>query len=258
MFYLIIGGAFAFALFLLQVPRMLARRRVSKKAHADYARCRGTLHARQLRAGIKKHELALSPLSLERSRIGDALDSLSREEIKELRRALAASLVQGPLAEVRGIGPKLRDRIVEACFDGTLGSLKEAQQVPGVGEEMATDIRVWIQQTQSRLPQLLKGDFDGKGEILAAVGQRRDELNVCRNELEQILDARRDLLSQASEKLASLRLVTPTTYRAALQGDVEAAERVAAHTLGAYAEWESAPTWFTDITSEPDRNLHEV
>ena len=258
MIYLIIGGGLAFVLFFLQVPRMLARRRVSRKAHADYARCRGTLHARQLRAGIKKHEAALSPLVLEQGRVAAEIDSLAREEVKELRRALAEYLVHGPLAEVRGIGPKLRDRIVKTCFTGTLESLKEAQQVPGVGVEMTADIQTWIQQTQNRLPQLLKEDFTGKEEIQAAVGQRRDELTARRAVLDRTLKERRDLLTQASEKLNHLELVTPTTYRLALQGDSEAAERVAAHTLGAYSEWEAAPAWYAVITSDPDWKLHEV
>lgn len=258
MIYLIIGGGLAFVLFGLQVPRMSARRRISKKAHADYARCRGTLHARQLHAGTQKHELALKPFAVERGRIGDALDAVAREEVKELRRALEADLVHGPLAEVRGIGPKLRDRIVEACFDGTLDSLKDAQRVPGVGAETAADIQAWVQQTKNRLPQLLKGDFGGKEEILSTFVQRRGELVARRTKLDQILQSRRSLLSQAGEKLASLQLVTPTTFRAALQGNPEAAERVAAHTLGAFPEWETTPVWFTEITAEPDRNLHEV
>ena len=49
MTYLIIGGVLAFALFLAFVPKMVEARRIMAKANADYARCRGTYHARQLR-----------------------------------------------------------------------------------------------------------------------------------------------------------------------------------------------------------------
>ena len=251
MIYLITGGALAFGILLLAIPRMLARRRVTKKAHADYARCRGTRHARQLRAGIKRHKLAVRSFILGRDRISNALDSLAREELKELRQTLEKHLVHGPLAEVRGIGPKLRDRIADECFAGTLASLKDAQRVPGVGADMAQDIRMWVRETQQRMPQLLKGDFDGKQEILDAVKERRSDLLSRRAELDRILNAQQELLSTAAGKLVLLELVTPAMYRAALLGDEAAAEKVAAHTLGAFPEWEAEPNWFRDIRRDP-------
>jgi len=258
MTYLIIGGALAFGLFLISMPRMLALRRVTKKAHADYARCRGTRHARQLRAGIKRHKLAVRNLVLERDTISNALDSLAREEMKELRQALEKHLAHGPLAEVRGIGPKLRDRIVDECFTGTLTSLKNAQKVPGVGADTAQDIRTWVQETQQRMPQLLKDSFDGKQEIVDAVEQRRSNLLSRRAGLDRALNAQQDLLSTATKKLATLELVTPAMYRTALLGDAAAAEKVAAHTLGVFPEWETEPNWFRDIVKDPDKGLHEV
>ncbi len=258
MIYLIIGGTLAFVLFLLRVPGLLCKRRIVRKTHADYARCRGTIHARQLRAGIQRHEVALRPLAAEKEKIGAAMESLARNELKDLRRALAIHLANGPLAEVRGIGSKLKDRIVEACFDGTLESLLQARHVQGVGEEKASDIRVWVQEMQNRMPQLLKGDFDGKAEVQAAIGARRAELGVRRSELDRISHARKGLLSRASETLTSLELITPAIFRAALKGDTAAAERVAAHTVGAFPEWEPAPQWFTAITNDPERTLHEI
>jgi len=258
MIYLIIGGALAFALLLLCVPTLAGRRRIARKAHTDYARCRGTIHARQLRAGIQRHEVALRPLTAKKEKIGTAIESLARDELKDLKRALAIHLANEPLAEVRGIGSKLKDRIVEACFDGTLESLLQARYVQGVGEEKAVDIRVWVQETQNRMPQLLKGDFDGKAEVQAAIEERRTELGVRRNEMDRIIHTRRELLSQASDTFTSLELITPAIYRAALNGDTAAADRVAAHTLGAFPEWEPVPQWFTAITGNPERTLHEI
>jgi small-conductance mechanosensitive channel len=255
MTYLIAGGAIAFVLFLFRVPGLLASRRITRKAHTDYAACRGTVHARQLRSAIERHEAALRPLFQERNRIGAALDSLARTELKELRQALTRHLVDGPFVEVRGVGPKLKERIVEACFDGTLESLIQAQHVPGVGEEKAVDIRAWVQETQNKMPQLLKGVFDGKAEIQDRYGRRRNDLTSRRIELDQVLATRRALLEKASEKLTVLELVTPALYRAALQGDVHAAERVAAHTLGAFPEWAPEPTWFTAILRAPEEGL---
>jgi len=251
MTYFIIGGALAFVLLLLRVPSIAGRRRIAKKVQADYARCRGTVHARQLRAGIKKYETSIPPLVRERDKIQADLESLSRTEVGDLRRALEEALANGPLAEVRGIGPKLRDRVVEACFDGTIESLKEAQHVPGVGAEKADDIRAWILELHGKIPQLLKGDFEGKAEVLFAYAQRRDVLLVRQRELDKIVTTRRDLVALVKGKLAALELTTLSTYRAALEGDAQAAERVATHTLGAFPEWESEPAWFREITTAP-------
>jgi len=258
MTYLIIGGALAFALFLLRIPSMLGRRRVTKKVHADYARCRGTIHARQLHAGIRKHEASIPPLVQKRDKITAMLESLSRTQVQDLRRALAAALVNGPLAEVRGIGPKLRDRIVASCFDGTLESLGKAQHVQGVGAEKAVDIQAWVKDLQGRLPQLLKSDFEGKADVLLAYGQRREALLAQKRQLDQLINARRELVTLVKAKLAPLESVTPSTYKAALKGDEKAAERVAAHTVGVYAEWESKPAWFERISSDPEDVPDEV
>lgn len=252
MTYLIIGGALAFIVLMLRIPGVVGRRRITNKVQSDYARCRGTIHARQLHAGIKKHEASIPPLIRERDMISKQLESLSRTETKDLRRALEAALAHGPLAEVRGIGPKLRDRIIDACFDGTLQSLGQAEHVSGVGEEKAEDIRSWIQELHGKIPQLLKGDFKGKAEVLFAYGKQRDELLRQQQALDTAINARRDLVAQVKGKLATLELTTLSTYRAALEGDEQAAERVAAHTLGAFPEWESEPPWFQAITSDPE------
>ena len=257
MTYLIIGGVLAFVFFLSFIPKMMERRRIMKKANADYARCRGTRHARQLRAAIKRHESALPPFVRERNKINNEMDSLARDELGELRRALAIHLVNGPFVEVHGIGAKLKDRIVEACFDGTLDSLLQAQQVPGVGAEKAVDIRTWVQQMQRNMPQLLQDEFDGKQEVRAKYEQHHNALSMRRTELDQIIQTRRAIVSRASQELEPLKSVTPAHFRAALQRDPKAAARVAAHALGAFPEWEPTPKWFSDVTSDPEKDLDD-
>jgi hypothetical protein len=258
MIFLTIGGAFAFVLFLLWIRTAMARRRVTKKAHADYASCRGTLHARQLRAGITKHELALRSLTVEQNRMDSTIESLERCELNELRQALARSLVNGPLSEVHGVGSRLRDRIVETCFDGTLESLNEVQQVPCVGPDMALEISTWVQQMTNRLPELLKNGFEGKAAIKEVYDRQRSDLAAQRIQHEQTIQSMRDMLSHAKRKLTNLELATPAVYRRALEGDAEAAERVAAHTIGVFPEWAPAPEWFAELVREPERKLNEV
>lgn len=236
----------------------MARRSVTKRAHADYASSRGTLHARKLRAGITKHELALRSLTVEQSRMDSIIESLAQCELNELRQALARSLVNGPLSEVRGVGSRLKDRIVEICFDGTLESLNEVQQVPGVGPDMTLEIGTWVQQMRNRLPELLKKDFEGKATIQEAYDRQRSDLAAQRSQVAQTIQSIRDMLSHAKRKLTTLELATPAVYRRALEGDAEAAERVATHTIGVFPEWAPAPKWFAELVREPERKLNEV
>jgi len=252
MTYLMIGGALVFAAGMMWLRLMWVRRRVSKKAHADYARSRGTLHARQLHAGIADTEMTLRPLIVERERIAASLDALARSELNELRQALASALVNNVLPDIRGVGTRLKDRIVESCFDGTLESLLDVQTVSGVGSEMAQDIQRWVQGLQNRIPQLLKADFEGKAQIRERFDVERSSLKTKHSQIERAIRQKTDVLAQAKLKLATLETATPAVYRRALLGDSQAAERVAAHTLGVYPEWEVAPKWFSVLVDETE------
>lgn len=258
MTYGIIGGALVLAAAVIWLRLAWVQRRVSKKVHADYARSRGTLHARQLLAGIAKTEIALRPLIVERQRITAAIDALGRNELKQLRQALASALVDTVLPEIRGVGARLKDRMVEACFDGTLESLHDVQHVPGVGADTALAIQNWIQGLQNRLPQLLKDDFEGKAEIVEHFGQERAALKAKRDQLERAIQQKTDMLTQAKLKLTTLESTTPALYRRALLGDGQAAERVAVHTIGVFPEWEDAPEWFEQLTADAERDSNGV
>ncbi len=254
MTYWIIGGALVLVAAVIWFRLAWVQRRVNKKAHADYSLSRGTLHARQLHAGIAKTEISVRPLIVERERITAAIDALARNELQQLREALASALVDTVLPEIRGIGTRLKDRIVEACFDGTLESLNDVQHVPGVGADTALAIQTWIQGLQNQLPQLLKDDFEGKTEILERFGADRAALRAKRVQLERAIQQKTDMLTQAKLKLTTLENATPAMYRRALLGDVRAAERVAAHTIGVFPEWEDAPEWFDQLIADAERD----
>ncbi len=107
------------------------------------------------------------------------------------------------------------------------------------------------------LTQLLQGEFDGKQEVRAKYEQHHNALSTRRTELDQIIRTRRAIVSRASQELEPLKSVTPAHFRAALHGDAKAAARVAAHAIGAFPEWAPTPKWFSDIMSEPGKDLDD-
>jgi len=247
----IIVSSLAVILLLAFLPKMIKQYRIMAKARADYARSRGTYHVRQIRAAITKHELALRPYVQESNRLTQELDALNKEQTKECERTLTMQLVNDLSLEVPGIGTKLKDRIITTCFDGSLESLLRSQYVPGIGKQKAHAIRVWVHDLQRQMPQLLVGDFVEKRDIQVKYEKRGRELSSRKEELAKIMESRQKLISYARQKLEPLESVTPLVFGGALRGDSKASDAVAKYTIGAFAEWEPLPMWFSDIMKDP-------
>jgi len=250
--YLIAGGALALVIAVSFLPKVVRESRIFAKAREDYARSRGTHHARQLREAVKKHEAALRPFQSERSRLRDELDKLSQRESAELERSLTIALINGSFLDIPGIGAKLKDRIMQSCFDGSLGSLLRAHQVFGVGQEKSFAIRNWVHQMQRSFPQRLTGDFDGKEAVRQKYAARHEKLTEQLESINSKIGDRERVISEARAHLEPLESATPSDYRGALRGNHKTAEKVARHALGAFAEWESIPAWFAAVLREPN------
>jgi len=251
MTYAIAGGILVVALIAL-APWIAEERRITAKARADHARSRGTHHAKQLREAIRQHERALEPLRSERRRLQGKLSGLEQKKQAELQRALTISLINGSFVQIPGIGPKLKDRIMQTCFDGTLESLLGAYRVYGVGQEKSFAIRSWVHQMKRQFERSLQEDFTGKSGIHSKYSARSEEL-ACELEAMSSRIARREKVIEAAEKhVRPLEGITPKAFCKALRGDQAAAERVGAHSVGAFAEWEPLPKWFRVILRNPD------
>jgi hypothetical protein len=191
---------------------------------------------RQLAQAIRKQESALRPLREESERLRDELDGMVRSESADLERALTIALINESFLKIPGIGTKLKDRIMQACFDGSLGSLLRAQQVNGVGQEKSFAIRTWVSQIQRSFPKRLNGDFAGKGAILEKYAPRQRELDAQMESLDSEIKAREQVVSEARARQERLTSVSPRDFRRALRGNRKAAEKVARHALGSFAE----------------------
>ena len=252
MIYLIGGGVLTLAIFIVLLPRMVRESRIFAKAREDYARSRGTHHALQLTQAIKKREAALRPLQSARRKVQEQLDGLVRKESTDLERTLTIALINESFLKIPGIGPKLKNRIMQSCFDGSLGSLLRAYQVHGVGQEKSFAIRNWVHQMQRSFAKRLNGDFGGKDAVRQKYAARHEELTGQLESINSKIGDRERVISEARTHLKPLESVTVSAFRDALRGNRETAEKVARHALGAFAEWESIPAWFAAVLREPN------
>ena len=165
MTYLILGVVAAVVMIGF-APWIVRESWIRTQAREDYMRSRGTYHAREMRTAIRRHRSALKPLVDQQRELRDRLAQMGKKETKELERKLTIALVNESFLKIPGIGPKLKDRIVQACFDGTLESLLRANQVHGVGQEKELAIRTWVHQMKRGFRSRLDGDFAGKALIL--------------------------------------------------------------------------------------------
>ena len=252
MLYFLVGIAAAALIALIALsPRLVEATRIAKQAREDYTRCRGTHHSRQLDTAIKRHESSLRVLLSDRDDVDSKLARMDQQADRELRRTLARHLVETRLTDVPGIGAKLKGRIVQACFDGSLESLNRAYHVRGVGPEKAAAIRSWVYRMNQSMASMLQAEFPGKSEILDKQKAKRQKLTEKRADLDERTTSRKRVIDTAREGLDALADVKVSDFRKALRGDREASRRIAFYSLGAFAEWDRMPTWFAAILTEP-------
>jgi hypothetical protein len=97
---------------------------------------------------------------------------------------------------------------------------------------------------KAKMPQLLRGDFPGKLDILKKYvdldSKMEQELNVDSLKLQSLCQLR----EEAAVALDSLRPVKVSTFLKACKGNVKAAETVTRYLMGVFPEWRDAPEWF--------------
>jgi len=252
--YISIGIAIAALAGLIALsPRLLEATRIAKQAREDYSRCRGTHHLRQLDTAIKRHESSLRVLLSDRDDIDSKLARMAQQADKKLRQVLARHLVETRLTDIPGIGVKLKGRIVQACFDGSLESLNRAYHVRGVGPEKASAIRSWVYRMNQSMASMLQSEFPGKSEILDKQKAQRQKLTEKRADLDEKIASRKRVIDAAHEGLDAFADVKVSDFRKALKGDREASRKIAFYSLGAFAEWDRMPKWFAAILTEPGK-----
>ncbi len=166
-------------------------------------------------------------------------------------------IVDEGLGEVPGIGPVLKERIIKGCFDGTLESLEDLPylrssgwRLRGIGEEKAQAVSRWARRVKERLPELLQGDFPGKGELIEKYSKLISPLKSQIADIETKLHLLHDLRSKALAELDRLSSVTVLTFFKAYLGNAEASKRATEHLMGIFPEWGKMPDWLKSLIEE--------
>jgi BMFP domain-containing protein YqiC len=236
-------------------PSLDFRLRLWLRARRDYLNSRGTAHLKCLRHCLRSLNHVIAETQNRRDVLIRNIYRLESELQEALKRACVAHVVDEELQEVRGIGPVLKERIIEHCFDGTLESLQNAWRIRGVGETRIQAIREWILDASQRLPSILREDFPEKKQLIRKYSEDRSSLASQVQELEQRIAALSEPARKASAEVNRLSVVGIRTFYAAYKGNTDASRKVSAYLSGIFPEWERDPDWFKSLIAEYGQGL---
>jgi hypothetical protein len=236
------------ALITLLVPTLEYEVRLRRRIREHYLKARGTTHRQILQSSLSSLRERISRIEADVQSLLSRRAMLEGEGKRELEKKLTMQVVIEELDKVPGIGPMLKDRIIEQCFDGTLESISGSHLVEGIGEQKCVAIREWVENTKLNIPHLLLGDFQGKADILEKYanldGELEGKLKVSDLELRSL----KQLIGKATVSLNSLEPVDASTFMAAYKGNSGAAEVATRYLIGVYPEWGRIPIWFKTLT----------
>ena len=224
--------------------------RLRRRVRRDFLNARGTLHRRVIEGSLERLNKRISETEDEIKQVSMRRSRLRKEKERELETALTTQIVNSELTMIPGIGSVLKDRIISQCFNGTLESLHQADNIQGIGEEKRQAIYKWVKRTRAKMPQLLLEDFPEKSKILMKYADfdKKMEQTLKTNNVE--LQTLQKLREEANTALYSLKRVSQQTFLGAYKGGGEAAKMVTQYLIGVYPEWERSPAWFKTLMEE--------
>ena len=240
---------------LMLLPPWLEVLPLRLKARRDYRMARGTLHLKQIDKGLAYIDKALSLFRSECETSERSLRALESELDHELRSTLGREIIRIHLPEAEGIGEKLTDLILAQCFDGTLGSLRRAHEVDGVGDQKQESIDRWLVQWEPGFPGLMAKDFPGKQEIM----DRYDQPIVAAREKLASFEFIREyftlLKTSATEERNGLGRMTRSLFIESSLSLGPPSPLMQRYLRGVHHEWEIPPVWFEDILCYLTRSI---
>lgn len=247
--HIAIGGVCGLS-FLLAVyltffnPPTVARRRLRRQAREDYRNARGTTHLRMLRDAqrwaVTKHQRMQTALQAAEAR----LPGMQEEEAQELLRALQTHLVHSRFGEVEGLGPALRERVIQAIFRGRLTDLHGARRVRGVGDQRQMAISAWVQRYEPQLHRLVQQDFPGKSDVRSRCAAQREQVQAEVTTYRQQLAEIDSTLRQVQDAIDRLQAITERDFVEAVLYPDRDADHLDAYLIGAFPTWRPVPEWF--------------
>jgi len=214
----------------------------------DYDSARGTHHKKIIETKYTKLKVDVDKTRNQLLSAQNTLKTIISEKDLKLEKRITTIIFENEFTNINGIGSVLRDRIRRQCFNGTLDSLRYASSVQGIGDEKRYDINQWISRTRQKLPQLLKGEFQGKQSINKEYTKKIQDANRIIDVLTNDFNPKNELRKTVALELVKLSKVKLSTFVASYNGDQEASQIVTEYLLGCFPEWRTMPLWFKTLT----------
>ena len=211
------------------------------KAYNGYNHSRGTKHLRLLQ-GIftslnKNKDETINPITDFEVQIS----RLKKRRIEALEVATSKFLIRTELTKVSGIGETLKERIIQQSFKNTLLSLENVAYIQGAGSEKVLAVRLWVKEAINRLSEVIKSDFPGKQNIISQYGEELDDTTNQRFAILQNLQKVEEVISKTEKEIIRRSLISTSTFRRALKGDIKEVNQVSQYMKGTFTEWEDTP-----------------
>ena len=230
-------------------PQAIRKESMKLQATMDYQRARGTTQLTALRQAHSRKSAQLKLCEAKWSALQNQITALESEQQEKLRITLERLIAYARLTEVRGIGPKMRNRILATTFRSRLTDLTQAYRVQGVGSGKQQAINEWIRRYTQQIPTLMLQDFQGKREITEHYRVLLSDLNSQAIAFRAERDRLRDELQSIKSPIAKLERIHSTDFVRALQHHPVDSSELDEYVVGLFPEWEPVPQWFTSLTA---------
>ncbi|MCW3988811.1 MAG: hypothetical protein NWE88_01900 [Candidatus Bathyarchaeota archaeon] len=218
------------------------------RAHNDYDNARGTHHKKMIEKKLAKLKTDVDKTRNQLLSAQNTHKAIISERDLKLEKRITTIIFENEFTNIKGIGTVLRDRIRRQCFNGTLDSLRYSGSVQGIGEEKGYEIQQWISRTRRKLPQRLRGEFQGKQSIRNEYSKKIRDANRKINSITNEYNPKNRLQKTVELELDKLNIVKPSTFVTSYNGDQEASQIVTEYLLGSFPEWRTMPLWFKTLS----------
>ncbi len=231
-------------------PQALRKESIIMQAKIDFRGARGTTHLAILRQSHTRITRQLEQCNKKSTMVQNQIAAWQRERDEKLRATLERLIAYTRLTEVKGIGPKMRDRILATAFRSRLTDPTQAYRVQGVGPSKQQAINAWIQYYSRQLPTLLSQDFEGKSQIVAHYESLLRELNSHASLLTHEKENLQAQLQNLQTPIQALEKIRVVDFVGLIQNPTLAADNVDKYLIGLFSEWKTPPAWFGALSSE--------
>ena len=232
------------------LQKLVRRWKLRRQARLDYENARGTNHLRIIQSALEHIRKKQKAYKRELQDLAGRQQRLDKQRQAALVNQLHTHLVRDRLDEIKGIGPKLKHRILQQVWRGHLQDLRFAYRVDGVGETKQRAINRWMRRYQRQTPRLLEHDFPGKA---ATVDWYREEIRRTEHQIRQMEDAReglRKLQIETARRTAEFSRIRKRDFVRALREKGAYPAHLERYVHGLFTPWEPMPAWFRRVIEE--------